>query len=82
MKFNPVAEYMPGKNLVVTDALSRHPKPAYVKDIAKPARDFFAERGCLSQLNGVIRRGNQIVIPSSLRVEILERIHHGHMGLT
>lgn len=134
MKFNPVDEYMSGKNLVVVDAISKHPKPgidetvleadfqahisameetekkpafkrikvetakdhtlqlvkgyvergwpAYVKDVVKPAREFFAERGFLSQLNGVVRRGNQTVMPSSLRVEILERIHHGHMGLT
>ncbi|KAI2647671.1 hypothetical protein H4Q32_027377 [Labeo rohita] len=56
--------------------------PAYVEDIAKPAREFFAERGCLGRLNGIVRRGNQIAIPSSLRAEILERIHNLHMGLT
>ena len=26
MKFNPVAEYVPGKNLIMPDTLSRHPE--------------------------------------------------------
>ncbi|KAE8285929.1 hypothetical protein D5F01_LYC15598 [Larimichthys crocea] len=27
MKFNPVAEFVPGKNLIIPDTLSRHPQP-------------------------------------------------------
>lgn len=32
--------------------------------------------------NGLLKRGNQIVIPQTLRSEMLERIHHGHQGVT
>lgn len=134
MKFNPVAEYIPGKNLIVPDVLSRHPEskvddtklsediqayvdsiaelerpktvlerikaetekdetlqkvgqyiksgwPRYRKDVVRPALDYFMERSSLSEHNGLVKRGNQIVIPQIMRTEMLERIHHGHQGL-
>lgn len=134
MKFNPVAEYIPGKNLIIPDVLSRHPESkaddtklsedvqAYVdaikeqerpktvlerikaetkqdetlqkvrlyiksgwlqykKDVVRPALDYFMERSSLSEHNGLVKKGNQIVIPQTMRTQILERIHHGHQGL-
>lgn len=134
MKYTPIAEYIPGKNLVVPDVLSRHPEPKlddtqlaedvqayvdaieeqeghkpvferikeetdkdealrlvkhyiksgwlqYAKNVAKLALNYFKERGSLSEENGLLKRGNQIVIPQALRPEMLEKIHHGHQGL-
>ena len=134
MKFNPVAEYIPGKDLIVPDMLSRHPQskeddtglyedvkayvdaieecerhmtvierirtetgkdeslqlvkqyirtgwPQYERDVARPALEYFREKGCLSEQNGLLKRANQIVIPHTLRSEMLERIHQGHLGL-
>lgn len=134
MKFNPVAEYVPGKNLIVPDTLSRHPEstvedtvlnedirayvdaieeqerhkpvlelikmetakddflqyvqhyirsgwPQHERNVTRPAMDYYRERGSLSEQNGLLKRANQIVIPQTLRSEMLERIHHGHLGL-
>lgn len=128
MEFNPVAEYVPGKNLIVPDALSRHPEPKeddsglsedaieererhkpvlerikmatekddslqlvrqyigsgwpqYEKNVARPALDYFRDRSSLSEQDGLLKRANQIVIPQTLPSEMLERIHHGHLGV-
>ena len=35
----------------------------------------------LSELNGIILRGERIVIPTSMQTEMLKRIHQGHMGI-
>ena len=35
----------------------------------------------LSELNGIILRGERILIPISMRKEMLGRIHQGHMGI-
>ena len=136
MKFNPVAIYVPGKELVVADALSRHPNkntepdeleaevqayvdsvdinertrkltleqikgdtrrdedlqrilsytkqgwPKHVKSVTAAAKPFFPERGKLSEHNGLLRHGNQIVVPASMRADMKTKIHQGHQGLT
>ena len=34
-----------------------------------------------SELNGIILRGERILVPTSMRKDILERIQQGHMGI-
>ena len=41
---------------------------------------YWDMRDELSELNGIILRGERILIPTSMRKEMLERIHQGHMG--
>ena len=135
MRYKPVAEYIPGKNMTVADMLSRNPMktedstqlsedvdlhvnaitslwpvsdakldqireetkdinfktaleytvtgwPTYKQDVKLTARDLFAIRGELSVCNGLLVKGDRIIIPYTMRKEILERIHDGHMGIT
>ena len=36
----------------------------------------------LSVNNGILLRGNRLIIPSSLHPEIIEKLHSGHQGFT
>lgn len=134
MRFNVKAKYVPGKDMLVADTLSRSPVsttesssheeiqahvsdvqsswqvsdaglakiraetlkdvnlkaameytihgwPQYKEDVQLAARDFFIIRGELSLHDGLLVRGDRIVVPFSLRKQILERIHEGHMGV-
>ena len=47
----------------------------YKQDVKLAARDFFAIRGVLSVCNRLLAKGDRIVIPYTMRKEILERIH-------
>ena len=129
MRYKPVAEYVPGKNMTVADMLSRNPLkaedstqlsedvdldvnaitsswpvsdakldqireetkkdinlktaleytvtgwPTYKQDVMLAARDLFAIRGERSVCKGLLVKGDRIVIPYTMRKEILERIH-------
>ena len=55
--------------------------PQYKEDVQLAARDFFIIRGELSLHDGLLVREDRIVVPFSLRKQILERIHEGHMGV-
>ena len=138
MRFNGVCEHVPGKSLVVADALSRSkvtrsslseteqtfvdevesyaenvmktwpassqkikeiavetakcPElslvyrytqegwPQFAKEIPKSLQSYFAARTCLSSVQGVLTYLNRIVIPASLRQDVLMRLHAGHQG--
>ncbi len=56
--------------------------PEQVRDVHPLVRDFHAFKSELSETDGLLTRGNRIIIPESLRGEIIERIHEGHLGLT
>ena len=55
--------------------------PRRKEDAVLAARDLYAIRGELSVSGGLLLKGDQIVIPTDLRGEILEKIHAGHLGL-
>lgn len=42
---------------------------------------YYHVRSELNVVNGLLLRGNRIVIPHSLRKQILQRIHEGHLGI-
>ena len=54
----------------------------YAKDIPEEIRKYHAVSGELSVVDGKIIYHNRLVIPSSLQLEVLERIHEGHQGMT
>lgn len=57
-------------------------RPAGVEDVPYQIREFFDSWGHLSVSDALLTYDDRIVIPASLREEILERIHTGHHGIT
>ena len=47
-------------------------------NIVKPYRSFVDE---LSVIDGVLMKGDRVIIPSSMRAEMISRIHEGHLGI-
>ena len=138
MWFNPKPEYVPGKQLVVADLLSRKPLresidaitlqqeedvslhvithvnnwpaspgrlgqirrattedeelqmaiqftqhgwPKYAQDVPIGLRPLYEARNHLSIAEEVLVYDDRIVVPKSMREEILDRIHDGHPGI-
>ena len=55
--------------------------PEHIKHIKSCAGEYFPVRNELSVHDGLALRGSRIVIPGSMRSEMLEWIHDGHQGL-
>ena len=46
-----------------------------------PVQKYWESRHDLTEVNGIILKGNRIVVPRVLRPEILKRLHEGHQGM-
>ena len=49
-----------------------------VNDAMKP---YWSTRGELTVVQNILLKGTRIVIPSSMRLEIVDKIHEGHQGI-
>ena len=56
--------------------------PRRTKDVLPSARSYHHIRNELSVADGLLLRGARIVIPVAMRTDILDKIHHGHQGVT
>ena len=68
--------------LVLLSKYIRKGWPDCKQDIEEILHPYWAFRGELALLDGLIVRGNRVVIPTSLRPEMLDRLHLGHQGIT
>ena len=50
-----------------------------LNDAMKP---YWSTRGELSVVQNILLKASSIVIPSSMRLEILDKIHEGHQGIS
>lgn len=61
---------------------TRHGWPTHMNSIyRRELRDYFVTRSELSESRGLLLYRNRIVIPETLRSEVLRSIHDGHLGL-
>ena len=52
------------------------------RDINKTLKPYYAERSSLSVNDGLLLKGSRLVIPATLRPDILRHLHDGHQGMT
>ncbi|RWR98802.1 Retrotransposable element Tf2 protein type 1-like protein, partial [Dinothrombium tinctorium] len=55
--------------------------PKYFNECPLSIQKFWKVKDELSVANGIIFRGKRVVIPQSLRSEMLRKIHEGHLGI-
>ena len=59
----------------------KHGWPEHARNVPVQIHDLYCARLQLSVVDNMLVYGNRIVIPTTLRPDILSRIHEGHMGI-
>ena len=55
--------------------------PDNIKEVPKDLRCFWSYREELGMAHAIIFKGKQVLIPETLREDILTQLHEGHMGI-
>ena len=56
--------------------------PGHKSSISTDVEPYFEARGQLSMVDGIVTHGDRIVVPASLRDEMLDKLHETHQGLS
>lgn len=67
--------------LKLTTFYTQNGWPRCYEDLPHGMNDYYSERGLLSVTDGILTYADRVVIPKSMRREVLERIHEGHQGI-
>ena len=60
----------------------QHGWPEDKHKLCGPLGKYWSERGNITLHDGLLLRGRQIIIPPTLRPDVLRRLHDGHQGVT
>ena len=55
--------------------------PELVSNVPTSISQYVQVKSELSEHNGLILRGNRIIVPQLMREDVLQKIHEGHQGL-
>ena len=55
--------------------------PETLKETPAPVLSYWNSRDEINEINGIMFKGEKIIIPKSMRQEMLTKIHTGHMGI-
>ena len=47
-----------------------------------PLKAYWPERGEMTVQQGLLMKDNRLVIPVSTRLDVLDKLHEGHQGIT
>jgi hypothetical protein len=68
--------------LQVVLSFVRNDWPEHRKNCNAATKLFWQHRHDLSECNGLLLKGEQIVVPASLQSDVLRQIHDGHLGIS
>ena len=55
--------------------------PEKIKDLPPELQPYWAFREAITVADGLLLKGNRIIIPDKDRPQILKQIHEGHLGI-
>ena len=55
--------------------------PETTREAPAKVREYWDRRDEISKIHGILLKNERIIIPNSLRTEMLKKIHAGHMGI-
>lgn len=80
MRYNPTAEYVPGKQLVIPATLSRHPQPEMTQDIAELTSELEAYEEAVQEAWPISPSKLDVVRQNTLQVDELQLVKHYMLG--
>ena len=66
----------------ICQLLIRYCEYGWPAEVTGPIKQYLPVKSELTVTNGMLLRGSRLIIPSSMRPEILQCIHSGHQGIT
>ena len=55
--------------------------PQMIQDLPPELKPFWTFREVITIADGLLLKGDRIIVPERARKEILEQIHHGYLGI-